>query len=59
MKAESGPEYAAGAQAFRDGEPFDHTQSYQWRIGFGDAVTIAPIKEEDERSPTMKGNTDG
>ncbi len=41
-------EYAAGAAAFRAGEPFDHTQSYQWRIGYGDAVTITPIKEDVE-----------
>lgn len=40
-------EYAAGIAAFRAGEPFDHAQSYQWRMGFGDAITIAPVAGND------------
>ncbi len=44
-------EYAAGAAAFRAGEPFDPAQSYQWRMGFGDAITLAPVKPIEEEAP--------
>lgn len=33
---------ARGAQAFRDGLPFDPRETVGWELGFGDAILITP-----------------
>ena len=63
MKTEPDPEYGAGAKAFRDGELFDHTQSYQWRLSFRDAVTFRPVaplpdaEHDEDASPMDRSRT--
>jgi hypothetical protein len=33
---------ALGAKAYRDGLPYDDTQSPGWCLGYGDAISIEP-----------------
>jgi hypothetical protein len=35
-------DYARGAAAMRAGEPYDHSESPVWIIGYGDAILIEP-----------------